>query len=300
MSSYYEHDCPDGRHIHFDSVASMMSLEVTPVNRRVDRMNDYGDKPDRYWWGIDGTREDVKRVVRDGWPEGERKMREDLGDLNSLIPRVRTKKRRKVRRDQGNELDIHRVLAGDLPRAWNTTQKVEVFPGKKRGKHVTIAIQLFAACVYSGEQLFWKGATALMLAEQLTRAGYVVEILGAFCCTELTADTSKLHIVSVTLKSFDQRLNPASVIVTTALSGFVRGPLWTALCGLPYQIHPRMGLLARNALRRWIPPRIQKNADHIVYVDEVYSRDAAKQFIENRAADLLKKETTHERKRRSA
>jgi GH43 family beta-xylosidase len=46
-------------------------------------------------------------------------------------------------------------------------------------------------------------------------------------------------------------------------------------------------------MTEWVPPMIQKHADHTVYVHDVWSEYDAVSFIKNKAAELLQKEAKH-------
>lgn len=286
---------------HFHSIAELENTDVPSFNQHA--VNYFTSRHRTYnverWWGIPGGLRQVMEVTKHGWKDGLEKMRRTLGKLEADFPRVRAKKRRKVRRGQGNELDIHRVYAGDLPRAWNATEKVEVFPGRKRGKKVTIAVEMSASGGRHGEQLFWRGATATFLAERLTNAGYSVEVQGVITNTDAYPNGPRGSVVSITLKAYDQRLNLESLVCATGLSGFYRYYGFLAKSCLPRNVSCGMGT-EYSMMHLGVPKHIQKNADHIVYVKDVWSEYEAVQFIKHHAAELLKKETTHERARRRA
>ena len=166
-------------HVHvFDSVADMVEQSNVPAHaaqdpdnvRRIMRR----DSGDDWTYGKlkDGATYDNAMLT--GWTEA-------LPQIEALAARVSPKVaapldvRRKLRRGpEGDELDIHAVNAGNLPKAW-TARKCAM-------SRAPAPIRILTGVVYNsasdGEDFFWRGAVALALVRALRKKGYRTAISG--------------------------------------------------------------------------------------------------------------------------
>ena len=173
------------------------------------------------WYGLErrSNFEAVAGLVKEGWPAGLRKMDEALGRLEVAVPPVSIRRKRQ-RGEWGDELDIHRVYAGDFGKAFSSMRRP---PGSKR-KTFKIAVDSIAFGGRGAEEMFWQGAAAIKLGQLLSEAGYIVELVSAF-----RAEASGAQVyLEVVCKSSAAPLDLCSAAATMALPAFFRciGHAW--------------------------------------------------------------------------
>lgn len=117
---------------------------------------------------------------------------------------LRRTRRTKFRQDDGDQVDVDRMRAGQ--EFWRTSER-EFTTGPQ---NIVIATNTATVKDIGPHVLFWRGVTAVVLADILENAGYRVELL---------ACRSTSHIMQVLqLKAFDQPLDIPNVI--NGLSGW--------------------------------------------------------------------------------
>ena len=80
-----------------------------------------------------------------------------------------------MRADQGDELDIHAVYSGGLDRAWSRKRRKNA----RSRMSVRLVAQMGGSRHMVAEEMFWRGAAVVKLAELLEESSYRVEIVGA-------------------------------------------------------------------------------------------------------------------------
>lgn len=172
------------------------------------------------WYGLDKDHnfEQVRDLTLAGWPEGLMRMDKALGSLEIDVPPISIRRRR-LRSDFGDELDIHRVYSGDVAHAFTTMKRP---PGSKR-KPLSIVVDSIASGGRDADSMFWQGAAAIKLGELLSNAGYTVELYSAF--------KARAHCdvdLRVLTKASGAPLDLCSAAATLALPAFFRciGHAW--------------------------------------------------------------------------
>jgi hypothetical protein len=150
-----------------------------------------------------------------GWPEGAKQALERLSHIQVQTPV--SVKRRAVRADQGDELDIHAVYRGDLDHAWTTRRRRNA-----RGPRIVrIIAQFNLTGRVAAESLFWRGAAVIKLADILTEAGYNVEITAAMASIEVD-QTSANWLITFPLKLAQSPLDVDALAGVVCNAGFHR------------------------------------------------------------------------------
>lgn len=169
------------------------------------------------WLGVKNWDEFLK-VEREGWFAGVARAYEMLGALD--LPNIQpvSIKRKAKRSDQGDELDIHRVYAGDLERAWSVCERAA---RSHVGGIINIAVNAGLNYNQHADELFWRSAAAVVLADKLTEAGYNVGIDMVSGCNSPTYEI-KRSAISVSLKQPSDPLDISTMTTALALSGFAR------------------------------------------------------------------------------
>ena len=170
------------------------------------------DHPMSRWLGAD-TKALFDERLAHGWGDGADRMRE----MSTKHIQPTNVRRRRVRSDQGDELDIHAVNRGDLYRAWTRTRRQT----RTAIRSVSIVCNLSCSYKQKADDLFWRGAAALKLAEELTQAGYNVALFGA--TGTRSADGKQLGIGQfIEIKAEDMPLDVSALAAIVAMPGFKR------------------------------------------------------------------------------
>lgn len=140
--------------------------------RHAEASEDYGD-----WLGANcRTGADVQKKMRDGWPEGRDRMNELRSKISEIEVTPQDRRRRMVRRDMGDNLDIHAVYAGRLDVAWRVAKRT-TSQGPQR---IDICANMVCSGFEHADILFWRGAAAAVLTDLLESAGYMVRLVVGF------------------------------------------------------------------------------------------------------------------------
>lgn len=177
------------------------------------RYRDHSDSHNADWLG--GTVDQLNERLTRGWPEGVAKLEQiATREINPVSIR-----RRRVRGDQGDELDMQAVYRGDLARAWTRTRRQSRAGGFRT---VTLVCNLSDSAGVEAKELYWRGAAVLKLADALTQAGYGVGIYGAITSRECSADDTVSACQFVEIKATDSPLDLSQLAALTAMPGWFR------------------------------------------------------------------------------
>lgn len=169
------------------------------------------------WFGVKGGYKAVEQIVRDGWPEGVKKMFDALGQLRDVV-KPQSVRRRMEWRGQGDEYDIHRAWSGQFDKAWRR-------PVRKAGVgplHVRLLCNTTESASTAAESMFWRGAVTLFLADALTEAGYNVEIVSANVTMHLDSTHKINSLILTTLKDARAPVELNSLAAALCLAGCTR------------------------------------------------------------------------------
>lgn len=264
--------------LHLDSIAEYAALRSSPVNVNKGKHDDGGGSS---WFGVPTYRE-ADAICRSGsWPAGLARMERELGGFEA--PAATSTKRRSEWSDQGDALDIHRVYAGNLDRAWRRTARRAV----RSSRNLVIIFPLSIPARGSADMLFWRGAAALKLTDLLTVAGYTVTLMG----TEGTRGHGVLggpragH-TSLIVKAAEAPLDVQSLIVAVAFPGFSRTVGFEATRSYPFEVSHGLGETIYDD-RACIDALGLPHANVIDGLfTQVHDRDTARAWIAARVAAL--------------
>lgn len=160
---------------HFDSLAELVATinrpHVCPDNAtHFAYRHDYYDDP--HWFCPD------RRLLRQSEAGAElQNVKFDAGvarierlSKQLTAPNPVSRRRKLVRSDAGDELDMSRVWQGDLEHAWTASHRMAV-AGPSR---VLIVVNVGNLYNTKADEMAMRGATALALTSTLQEAGYVV------------------------------------------------------------------------------------------------------------------------------
>lgn len=260
---------------HFESASEYIALKPSEVNREF--WDNYTGNRYKYlstdWLGINGGYAALICAINGGWSDGLRKVEENLRDVTA--PPMAGLRRRVVRGDFGDEVDIHRINSGDTERAWTSRRRRMSAHGHAQK---TLLIKLNASHSVTAEQMFWRGAAAIKLCDAITDAGYGVEIIALNCADKLNGRSGLLD--SFAIKSFDMPLDRLELATITCLAGFFRIFGFKAYTSMDYTINRSFGEPSDK-----YPTRFQ-SADAIKGLENIDSRETAQAFINKTIAAL--------------
>ena len=227
------------------------------------------------WWGK-GLKDinAVKKAIEEGWPTGYEfldKMPEfSLGNLTSI-------KRKRVRRDFGDEVDPHSILRGELDTAWTGTTKKMT-----RGNNsIVMVVDIGANGGVSAESLVWKGAVAVALARKLQQSGRAIKI--ALIDRTIGSSNDNNHnafVVSVTVKDYNTPLDVERLLSSCAMAGFFRYLFFKGIALLREDINYGFGRVSRDPKHLPHYPGVHDML-LVPSTDEIYDEETAKRWLIN-------------------
>ena len=225
------------------------------------------------WFGGDcKNRTQVVERLRDGWPRGQKLVDDLAASIASSIKAIPIDRRRKrVRGDFGDELDIHAVYRGRNDIAWSR-------PVRQNARGPQMIEVVCNAQGHAGvpqEQFMWCGVASVVLVKKLEAVGYRVKLSRGFISDTNTEPRERADCL-VVIKDYGRPLDIATCAACT-MPGFFRA------IGLSWEVsHTRhkidMGV-SRTVGIKEIPGKI-------VVPPSVRDRETAIRFI-NKQIDAL-------------
>lgn len=273
---YREHDKKNKKITTEWSVGEIQDLkeeDIPKVNREHDAFqeNFKGKKSGNGgfdWYGVHGSVDAVRRLQEKGWPEGLKKAHEAIGKIHA--PMTRAMKRIRVRGDHGDTLDMQRIYRGDFMTAWERRKRFES-DGFSHSKIVRIFTNIAALCYVDAADMFWRGALATVLTEELEAIGHPVEIIG-YCNSKGTyydhddGPDWNLHLIKI--KESGTPIELEKLITVTALGGWFRVNIFNAMVRENYRAASGLG-----SCKQYLPEGMVK--DHDIHITDVWNKEAA-------------------------
>lgn len=223
------------------------------------------------WFGVK-NRATVIDVVKHGWQDGVNRIFAAIGRMS--VATATDIKRRRCRGSEGDELDMHRIWSGRFDQAWSRTHRAPAVAPK----HVRMIMQIGALAHVPAEQMFWRGAACVAIADALDEAGYAVEIMG-YSKASGVYDYTDECCITFPIKAYDQPLSVTDVAATCCLAGFHRHYIFGAR-----NHHKRHCSGGYGATRVGIPPELMEDGDEPpihISLDQVKSQEQCLAFITN-------------------
>jgi hypothetical protein len=127
-------------------------------------------------------------------------------------------RRKLVRADQGDSLDIHAVNRGALDRAWSTVKRRAALGTGL----IRIVVDICGNADMSADQLKWRGLAALALSRAMTKAGYSVEIVAGQAGGGGFNRREEIGVVTTTIKPRYANVDTATLASAVVMTGFFR------------------------------------------------------------------------------
>ena len=140
-------------------------------------------------------------------------------------PRAVARRRALVRRDSGDELDIHAVRRGDLSRAWSSRPRRAI---RDRARYVHILLRIGGAAHQSVRSLTIAPAVAAAVAQRLAADGIVTAVTLLNAARYLRGDgDNSICLTAVRLMGYGERPTSARLAIAAHPAMF-RGVLMPA------------------------------------------------------------------------
>lgn len=240
-------------------------------------------------WNGTSSRAELDKYVRDGWPAMERRMLAKLDsiELPAAAQRVEIKrKRRRVKGDFGNEVDIHAIRQGKLDTAWTRTVMEQRETVGNRLVHVVINMAARSTDYF--DDALWAGAAVLRIYEALTSMGKSVAITMT-SGTHNRYSTGEMSFVSCRVKNYGEPMDTVKLASLVNL-GFYRMYLMRHLAACHPTLRRRYdgGMPADTyAVLPWSAQMDKEAGAAVVMIGRCYSESAAKQIVANFMAQYI-------------
>jgi hypothetical protein len=226
--------------VHFDSIIEFLDYKCTNSNER--RFKEYTKESSGRgvaWLGK--TNNNAKDVINHALG-GDQKMCDDLirkiDQFKSAIGAERTDysapirkvKRKRIKSDFGDAIDIHKVYQGQLDQAWDRMVRIEA---DRISPLVTICIDLCGSAMEDCSSSYWRAAVALHLSDELQAAGKSVKIVVAMASDGAMTNSKKRMSTSIVIKEFNQQVNIERIAAMTHF-GFLRTFMFGIMCVQDY------------------------------------------------------------------
>lgn len=271
---------------HYESVQSFCEQKIHPVNQSLwkeELQRDTGS----WRFGDAANALELRRRINEGWQEGADKVRSMQVETVSAPTSV---KRRRVRTDQGDVLDIHAVYKGNLDKAWEKSKRQH----RRAPAVVRIVAVVTGSCGQISSQFFYRGAAVAKLTDLLTEAGYSVEVVAA--CVAEDIDSTRYdgagnhtdYCQTITLKHSYAPLDLSQIAAVLCQQGFVRYFMFRSFCALDSKVGTHFGWYGNtNKLNKLAIEAVDEtNVKTLTIGYEVDNEINAKAWIERCVAEI--------------
>jgi hypothetical protein len=172
---------------------------------------------DAEWFGC--SLPEFHQRITGGWAEGvDRVLALECKVREAATLAAKSVRRRRVREGQGDEVDMQSVWRGDISRAWTRTRR----QSRVSTRVVSIICNVGGLSNVTAADLFWSGAAALRLANELTAAGYSVGLYAGQYSDNVDEARKVGGGQFVEIKAPDAPLDLSKLAAITCLAGYFR------------------------------------------------------------------------------
>lgn len=228
------------------------------------------------WFGGIGSSQEAVALVEKGWAKGAERLKGLSEEVKAQIPAAESRRRKPVWADDGHTLDVDRAIAGDWDNAYRTVRRT----WGKGPQTVDLVVAWGGNCTMTPEQLFWCGATMLVISDILEDASYSVRLTAALPMGAGGTDEMSLH--KMLIKDHGDPLTIDALAGTLCHAGVFRSLGFAQICWAPWDVGPGLGFV--RSLREWNRKMMGTEheiveGDGTVMVGHAYSEGDAKREI---------------------
>lgn len=202
-------------------------------------------------------------------------------DLINDVPAAKSRRRRTVWSDQGDELNVDRAMRGDWDQAWRKAQR----QWTNGPSTVEIAAHFGGNCDKTSDQLFWGGAAALVICDILEDAGYNVAISGYQLTNQSARHDGKgdagwgrnnLSVDKVLIKQAGEPLREDAVASVVCSAGVFRTLGFRAIMGADvFNVDGGLGSTSSWQIAEPMLREAGRWPEEAIKINSVYSRETA-------------------------
>lgn len=261
-------------HQHYTSVNEFLNLLPSEENKHIIDENVYHRADDVSWWGWSGGFKQFQKFLHHTWPDGNQWAQQHVHKDGIRLPVGTAMRRQRTRAAQGDSLDIHRVYAGSLETAWQSTKRV-VSPSQQGLKNISIVVNLATVANVSWDDALWRGALAATLTDILQRSGRNVQVIIQNSVTNLLKeDRNKICCVSVVLKDYMHHMTFEQLLISCSVA-MNRSHMFIAKAAFPVPVRDGMGAPSHS----FLPRALKTNAHSVVHINGIFSQEDANEFL---------------------
>ena len=242
-----------------------MQHEINTVNAKGTKR---GNASDSWDMGVKTT-EHVSEFVKNGWPEGIVQLKGATKHFKATKAVVIKRKRRMGA--EGEFVDPHKVISGNLETAWESRKRTH----KPATKHVTLWCEVTTASNKRAEQMIWRGIAAAAATKLLQDAGYRVTVKGYVQLTNLASSGPKRGptLLVFTAKRGDEMLNLPRLTYLLAHASAYRTLGFHYKRSLPMTVDSWLGIVDYG------PPKAGVMGPNDACISNVWTKEAALAWV---------------------
>lgn len=265
--------------LNFTTVGDYCKVKPSETNRaafdEMAKRNMAGEKSER-WIGTK-TMAEAEKILSTGWAEGVKKAKDAMGKIK--IPGEIKCVRRKLKMSEtGDEVDYEKMMAGDQ-RCYKT---YSYEPGFTTGedKSIRICVDTDACGYVSAEEMFWKGATAAVLADELEQQGRNVEIVAYFYSSGHSAINPQDRLfVNCILKKEGEPLDLNRIMALTGHAASLRILGFRTIASLEDEVHYSWGRPVMFVDTKSWPEIPGTEGIPMVHITNIWSKQASMNWL---------------------
>lgn len=200
---------------------------ANPLNERIRALTLSGSGFEEDFHGMTGDQvarngngAEIERIIASGWREGYDRAAPMMAKLE--VPAVTSVRRVRTREDQGDELDLDALRAGNLDRAWHRTRRAAT----RQPPMVHVLVSVTTNMGIDGNVLFWRGSAGAALAGALLAAGYSVKV-STFDAGTIPGGNNGI-ITATTVKDYRSPMDMLALVTACAMPAVTRSLLYSA------------------------------------------------------------------------
>jgi len=206
-------------------------------------------------------------------------------DTSDYKQHVKATKRKRIRSGHGDEIDIHKVYQGQIDKAWECRVRETV---DSTHNFVTILIDYVGNWNENALSSLWRAATALLVVDELERAGKSVKIVIGSVTANCFTRTSKYASTSIVVKDYNKQLSHERLAAMAHL-GFFRSFGFACLCATKYDVNEGLGhscTMSDELLPLHLYREFEEGHTRFVHIGRIMSFESAIKGAESAFAQI--------------
>lgn len=220
------------------------------------------------------TWDSALNALKQPWEYGLEVVERFANELQEVEVGLKHRQRRiKFREDDGDELDLDRLRAGQT--YWRSCEREDTEgPGP-----ITVVIDVGALGSVSSKNMLWRGGAAIALVRVLEERGHQVEVLAVTSGRNRFVEDTERTVTVTTIKRVEDALD-ISCLVNVVSGWFYRTVGFATFVMLAREIGTRHSEYC-GASSPMVKSELDQVAKDAVYISGVYSFESAMALVKN-------------------